>query len=208
MQYFKKLFFIFILLISTFCYADDASSRLVTYLNNLHSLQAKFTQTIVDGRGNQMQQTTGTMAMQRPGKFRWETLQPGQQLLVADGKKIWFYDIALQQVTEQKQQSANQNSPAMLLNGDPDSLVKNFIIRADTAMDSNDTIFKLVSKTKDALFNNVSLQFKEQQLQSMKLIDNFGQITQIHFSDVKTNPSLSSSLFQFTPPRGVDVVKQ
>lgn len=208
MQYLKKSCFVFILFLSTCCCADEASNQLVTLLQNLHSLQAKFTQTIIDGRGNQMQQTTGDMAMQRPGKFRWETQQPSQQLLIADGKKIWFYDVALQQVTEQKQQSSNQSSPAMLLNGDPDKLAKNFIIHKDVSVNNSDIAFKLTSKTKDALFNNVSLQFKAQQLQSMKLTDNFGQITQINFSDVKTNPSLSSSLFQFTPPHGIDVIRQ
>lgn len=206
MQYLKKFLFVVVLLIPTVNYADDATNQLITILSNLHSLQANFNQTIVDGRGNQIQQTTGTMAMERPGKFRWETEQPSQQLLVADGKKIWFYDIALQQVTEQKQQSSQQNSPAMLLNGDPKTLVKKFTISAETKSDSS--LFKLVSKSRDALFNNISLQFKNQQLHAMKLTDNFGQMTQINFTDVNTNPVLQSHLFQFTPPQGVDVVKQ
>jgi outer membrane lipoprotein carrier protein len=43
-------------------------------------------------------------------------------------------------------------------------------------------------------------------LAELDLVDNLAQRTEIRFSNVKVNPTLSDALFTFTPPDGVDVV--
>ncbi len=42
----------------------------------------------------------------------------------------------------------------------------------------------------------------------MELKDGFGQITRLQFEDIKRNPSFNAGTFRFTPPKGVDVIKQ
>jgi outer membrane lipoprotein-sorting protein len=42
----------------------------------------------------------------------------------------------------------------------------------------------------------------------MILSDAFGQTTDLTFSDVERNPKLATDVFQFTPPKGADVVGQ
>ncbi|MGM8887334.1 outer membrane lipoprotein chaperone LolA, partial [Psychrobacter sp. 1U2] len=42
----------------------------------------------------------------------------------------------------------------------------------------------------------------------MVLNDTLGQTTSIKFNGIKLNPSVSSSQFNFTPPKGVDVINQ
>lgn len=200
---FRKYFILFfILFFPALSFADPASQELVQLLGNLQTLQAQFTQTVMDGRGKAIQKTSGQMSMQRPGKFRWQTFSPGKQLLIADGNKIWFYDEGLEQVTVQKQQAVSQNSPAMLLSGSPEQLSEQFIIS------KQGSTFKLVPKNKEGLFRSVQLTFNNQQLVNMKLIDNLGQVTVVQFSQVKSNPALSASLFTFKVPQGVDVVRQ
>jgi outer membrane lipoprotein carrier protein len=39
----------------------------------------------------------------------------------------------------------------------------------------------------------------------MELSDNFGQLTRIYFSDIKTNIPLDDALFKFIAPEGVDI---
>jgi len=41
----------------------------------------------------------------------------------------------------------------------------------------------------------------------MELMDALGQTTVIRFSDVKLNPPLDAALFSFSPPAGVDVIR-
>ena len=56
-----------------------------------------------------------------PGKFRWESApegaEPGAQLLVADGRNLWFMDRDLQQATVRPLDQALPQSPALLLAG-------------------------------------------------------------------------------------------
>ena len=67
------------------------------YLNGLATWSADFTQTIDDGHGKVERSAAGKLYLQKPGKFRWDYTEPSEQLILADGKQIWFYDKDLQQ---------------------------------------------------------------------------------------------------------------
>jgi len=183
-------------------FADQtANANLTKLLENLKTFQANFDQVIQDKRGTAMQESTGKMALQRPGRFRWETLTPNQQLIVADGKTIWVYDKDLQEVTKKKQ-TENAASPGLLLSASVDNLAKHYDV---SSLGKND--FKLAPFKHD-LFKSVELQFDDHgTLTQMIMHDNIGQTTQIQFNHVSTNQSLSSSLFTFRPPKNIDVIQ-
>jgi outer membrane lipoprotein carrier protein len=206
MKLFLKLLFVCLLTVPILTRADTAGEQLARLLDSIHSLQAHFVQTVQDANGNRLQETSGQMILERPGKFRWQVQSPAKQLLIADGDKIWFYDIDLAQVTVQKQQASSKDSPAMLLSSSMQSLAQDFSI---TQLPSPVTgkIFQLTPKIKSDLFQSIVLSFVKEQLFSMKMVDNFGQTTIIDFNQVKTNSTLNPALFRFSPPKGVDVVQ-
>lgn len=183
--------------------ADSSADELIQHLDSLQSYQALFTQSVLDGRGRVIQQSTGLMTIQHPGKFRWETYKPMKQLLIADGKHIWFYDVALQQVTVQNQRAVRDNSPAMLLSGSTAELIQTFHVNK---FDAN--TYQLKPKAKEGLFQAVRLTFSHDQLASMHIVDSLGQKTTIIFSQQQVNPSLDQKLFNFKVPQGVEVVRQ
>lgn len=208
MKIFNKIFiFTLLFLVPVLSNAESASAQLTQILDNITSLKTSFIQTVYSGgKKNILQQTSGVMSLQRPGKFRWQVLRPSEQLLIADGRRVWFYDEGLAQVTVQKQQSENQNSPAMLLSGSSDELIRNFTI---TALSTSNTEqrYKLVPRIKNSLFQAVILDFQHNELHGMRIVDSLGQSTVVMFSHVKTNPTLSAGLFRFVVPKGVDVVE-
>ena len=199
----KRLLITIALMFPVSSYAATASEDLISALTKLHSFKADFVQSVLDGRGSIIQKSSGQMALQRPGKFRWETQKPGQQLVIADGKKVWFYDIDLQQVTVQKQQTTQPNSPALLLNGEPIKLAKDYIITQPA-----NGIYQLKPKQTNSMFNIIELGFQNNNLNIIRLQDSFGQITTVQFKNVDNNPNLPARLFQFVLPKGVDVVRQ
>ncbi|MFX8879596.1 outer-membrane lipoprotein carrier protein LolA, partial [Acinetobacter baumannii] len=80
-------------------WADStAAQKLMQDLSAYQQAQGSFSQNIMDQHGASLQQSSGTFALIRPvagnaaGKFRWQTISPSSQLLIADGQKIWFYD--------------------------------------------------------------------------------------------------------------------
>jgi outer membrane lipoprotein carrier protein len=187
-------------------FAETPADRLTKQLSDLKTMRAQFTQRVVDKKGGTIQESNGQMAMQRPGKFRWDTQSTGQQI-VADGKKIWVYDADLQQVMVQKQDMDSLKSPALLLSGSIASLTKKFKITELKSTESG-VWFELKPTYKDAPFQSVQLHFVKGQLQAMRLADSLGHSSQLTFSRVETNLALPESLFNFRVPKGVDVVDQ
>ena len=80
--------------------AEDAAQRLEAALKKMDSLSAEFKQTLLDEDKNVVQQSRGTLALQRPGKFAWLYIEPFEQRIVGDGNELWVYDVELEQVTE------------------------------------------------------------------------------------------------------------
>jgi len=200
---YQLIFFgLLLLLTSSQVLAEDQLSQL---LNNLQTSRANFTQTVMNSRGQILQQLSGKMVIQRPGRFRWEVTHPNRQLLIADGQQIWFYDIDLQQITIQTQKNADTDSPAALLSDSPRNLTQQFVIHP--LMDVQG--FTLFPKNKNALFQSITLIFEHDRLREMRLADKLDQQTVINFSQVELNPHLPAQTFRFIMPRdkNIDIVK-
>lgn len=179
-----------------------AAKRLNKLLTNTKSMTANFTQTT---KGASSGTFTGSMSVQRPNNFRWETKSPSEQLIVANGNSMWIYDKDLEQATKQNVDSQVGNTPALLLSGDPSQIDKNFKITQPYA---NKNYYVLYPKSGEASFKSLSMSFNGGKPVMMVLNDTLGQTTSIKFSGIKMNPSINSNQFKFTPPKGVDVIEQ
>lgn len=181
-----------------------AIDQLHQFLQNTRTLKAEFSQIVVARNGRKPQQSSGLVAIARPGKLRWEILKPYPQLVVGDGEKVWIYDPELQQVTVRKAGQAIGSSPAALLSGS-NELEKNFSLKEAGEMEGLNWV-EATPKASDSGFEKVRLGFAGSDLKAMELLDSFGQTTHIRFSKIERNPALASGNFKFTAPAGVDVV--
>ena len=111
-----------------------AIDKLKTFIATTHSARANFTQQVLDQNGNQIQNASGIMEFQRPGKFRWTYQKPYEQLIVGDGTKFWLYDSDLNQVTVRKLDTALGSSPAALLSGS-NEIERGFALTEDGSRD-------------------------------------------------------------------------
>lgn len=183
--------------------AASAVDRLKSLIGASSSYQADFHQVVKDEKGAEMQVSDGQVFVQRPGRFRWKSEAPYNQLLVADGRELWRYDEDLEQVTVKKVDARLGNTPALLLSGDLDSLDKVFVVEAH-----GEQGFLLRPKD-DAgnMFESLEIVFVQGKMARMVMKDSLRQTTVIEYRNVKTNVSLVPALFQFTPPAGVDVFR-
>ncbi len=188
--------------------ADDAAAvkRLTVLLDKAQTMSGRFSQLTLDGTGTQLQETSGQLALKRPGLFRWHTDAPQEQLLVSNGKKVWLYDPDLMQVTIQSLDQRMTHTPALLLSGDASKISENFEISFKEAGEVVD--FMLKPKSKDTLFDNLRLSFRRGVINDMQLIDAVGQRTNILFLSVKMNEKLDASQFDFEVPKGADVISE
>jgi outer membrane lipoprotein carrier protein len=178
-----------------------ATSVLDRYLDDLKTLRAEFTQTLVDARGREVESTSGTLVVSRPGKFRWDL---GNQLLVADGKNVWFFDRDLEQVTVKPADAALSATPAMLLSGTTDL---RSAFKVSSAGERDGLEWVLVEPTgAEADFRRALLGFSKGQLQRMIIDDKLGQTATVSFQKVIRNASVKPEEVSFTPPPGADVI--
>lgn len=181
-----------------------AVEQLHQFLHDTRTLRADFAQLVASKGGRKPQQSSGTIAIARPGKLRWEILKPYPQLMVGDGDRFWIYDPELKQVTVKKVSQAIGGTPAALLSGSND-LEKNFDLK-DAGEAEGLAWVEATPKAADSSFEKVRLGFAGSELKAMELLDNFGQTTHVRFSHIERNPALAANLFKFTPPAGADVV--
>ncbi len=183
----------------------DAAADAQAKLNAIRTMSAKFTQ-VVKAQRREISRTTGTMALARPGRFRWDTKSPMPQLVVADGKRLWVYDVDLEQVTVKKQEKGIGGTAGLFLSGYDDTVSRDFEVTA--GKQGNKDYFDMHAKSSKANFQRVKLIFVGSTLNGIELYDQLGQFTQVQLSNIKNNPTLAENLFKFKTPKGVDLVEQ
>ena len=179
------------------------ADRLDEYLSRLDTVSSRFEQRLFDEERNLLERARGALLIDRPGRFRFEYVEP-PQLIVGDGSKIWIYDPELAQVTVRDMDEALDSTPAALLTTEQ-PVAEVFRVEAVDMGDGFDW-FTLSPKADDAPFATIRLAFADDELRRMELVDQFGQTSLIELGAIRRNQSIPAGAFVFTPPAGVDVI--
>ena len=184
---------------------DEIGEQLVNeFVTEVITLQGRFEQSLVDAAGVVVERSSGTLEIERPGRFHWAYAEPYEQQLVADGLNIWSYDVDLAQVTVKAQADALANTPALLLGGSDDALSQ---FRFDGSMvDKGTTWVRMIPVDTKSGFERMELGFTDGQLSRMVFFDNLEQKTLVALYDVTTNEPIDSARFEFTVPDDADLV--
>lgn len=191
-------------LLPALSFAETGSDRLNTFVSTVETLSAHFTQTVTDLDGELLEEAEGEFYLSRPGQFRWDYNDPYPQEIVADGERVWFYDVDLEQITYKEQEQALSETPASLLSGDgmPED---QYDIRDVSTQDGLMWV-ELTPKDAESNYQQLQLGFDDNGLREMLMKDAFDQTTRLVFSAVEKNPDLAAGIFEFEVPQGVDVV--
>lgn len=193
---------------ASICYQSpvlaDGVDDLKQFYQTTQSMRAYFKQTVFDQKGRKVQEVNGNMLLQRPNKFRWDYQKPYEQQIISDGRQVFLFDIDLQQVSVRTVDKVLGTSPAALLAGGP-NVEESFHLSRLVDFEGLQRV-QAKPRQKDSGFQVVIISFNHGKLAEMRLVDAFNQSTHIVFSNVEVNPSLNTSQFLFTVPKGVDVV--
>lgn len=191
-------------------FAGAAEQRLNQFFKQVQSMRADFTQSVISNARSSVDKSQGVLQMQRPGKFHWDYKSPYEQQIVADGKRLWIYDVEMEQVIVKSLDLALGDTPAVLLSGDANITDKFIVTQITENIGGDSSLFwlQLVPKQQEASFEKLLLAFSGSNLQIMELKDAFGQITRLTFSNLEQNPDINPSVFNFVAPPGVDVIDE
>lgn len=191
----------------------DGLQALETFVKTAHTGRAEFTQVVTspprDGQPARSKTSTGTFEFARPSRFRFDYRKPFQQALVADGTTLWLYDADLNQVTARRQQAVLGSTPAALIAAAPDidSLRSHFELKPAPGRDGLQWV-AATPRSKDGQLSSVRIGFRGDELAVLEILDSFGQQSVMRFDKLQLNVPIPAGTFQFTPPKGADVLRQ
>jgi outer membrane lipoprotein carrier protein len=174
------------------------------FVNNVRTMSGRFEQALVDADDIVVEESSGTLVIQRPGRFRWTYAEPYEQMLIADGLNVWSYDVDLAQVTVKAQSDVLGSTPAALLGGSAQALQEFEFIGSEE--DRGTTWVQLRPVDREGSFSKIELGFTDGKLSRMIFSDNLDQSTLIALFDLEFNAEIEAETFEFSPPAGADVV--
>jgi outer membrane lipoprotein carrier protein len=177
---------------------DELSQR----LQLTEGFSADFTQQVVSPEGDTIMEGEGNVEIARPSLFRWTTTFPDENILVSDGKSLWYYSPFIEQVSIYWQEQATEQTPFVLLTRNRASDWDNYnvaqkgdtFVLTPTAVDSNQGEFKLVIDNHGAV-------------QGFSVIEQDGQTSQFTFNNIDLNKPAAEH-FTFDIPQGVEIDDQ
>ena len=182
----------------------DAVDLLRDFVRDAKSGQASFTQTVTSPDGAKTKTSSGSFEFSRPNRFRFEYRKPFEQTIVGDGRQVWLYDADLNQVTVRPMSEALGATPAALLAGT--ALERDFELKAEPSAQGLEWV-QAQPKKKDGSFQALRVGFAGRQLAALEIVDSFGQRSLLRFADLRTIAAPSAQAFEFTPPKGAEVLR-
>jgi outer membrane lipoprotein carrier protein len=215
----KRFFIIFFVMVVTLGSSESLFSRsLDSILENIQQTyentkdyKAEFRQTSFIKSIEEEQQSKGRVYMKKPGRMRWEYLEPEKQLIVLDSKILWIYTQETNQVIKNNfVEHFDSKTPYLFLLGMGKIKEEFDVTRMEEKEDSGKKIvLELKPKEEQPGLRKLVLKVhpKSFQVEGTSIFDDFGNITSFDFYDIQLNSTIPGSLFQFEVPEGAEVVE-
>lgn len=184
--------------------AEEARAMVEDYFGGLDTLAGDFSQEVTDPEGRVVEEAHGRVYLSLPDRFRWDYTDPYEQVIVADGRRVWLYDVELEQVTVRDQDETAKDSPMLVLTDT--ALMDEFFETQELGRRDGQEWLRMLPKDEESQFQSVDVAVDAEGLRCMIFRDRFGQVTELKFSNLERNADLEEDKFQFTPPEGVDVI--
>lgn len=190
---------------AAFAHANDALSTFKQFIAQQSFLSGQFIQNYSQsGKAGRAQ--SGNFALSRPNSFRWEMTKPFNQLLISNGQTLTLWDADLNQATQRSAKGLLENTPAALLLGNAE-VFNQFTFANAGEKDGLDWL-TATPKNKDGQFAKIEIAFSGKAPAKLVITDAFGGVSSVTLSSLELGKTPAPSSFQFTLPKGADLIKQ
>ena len=171
------------------------------HYNKIRTLQLKFTETYTSKGRNR--NDSGVLYLRKPGKMRWE--YASGQLFVSDGKFIYSYYPEEHRAEKMSMKETDDlRAPLAFLLGEVD-FDRDFG-RYETKAQDGGALIKALPKSDKFPYTEVTfLTAADFTIRRLEVRLQTNDLIVFTFEGEKQNPLLTDALFQFTPPKGVEL---
>ena len=208
------------------------SRQLASLLANQLNFTADFTQQSFNSEDVVVDRSSGHIVLSRPFNLRWETKVPFAQTIIINGDRYLQYDSDIDQLIISSLGSQDTAIPSLLLSADA-SAIESFFTVSRVALNSvvdrdhqgdidnvnidkinisdelsslNNHSYVLTPLDKSSLIADLRINFHQQLITSIVILDDFGSRSQFDFNNITASKALDRALFELDPPANTDII--
>jgi len=191
---------------------EDIAQKLQSSYENTKDLKSDFVQEAYIKSVRKTQREDGSVYFKNPKSMLWEYTKPKGKKLVINSQMAWLYLPAEKVAYRQKSESIFQSKFLINFFAGTGKLKDDFIIKyaEPKATDKEDNYLLVLSpKEKTAACNSVRMTVDRNNSYILQISfdDIMGNSTTLKFSNIAINTGLEQKMFQFRPPKGVEVLE-
>jgi outer membrane lipoprotein carrier protein len=192
---------------------EEVARRLQDAYEKTTSMSANFRQVTSVRSSPREKHGSGTLVIQKPGRMRWDYQEPAQQVLVADGETVsMYYAQAEQMMVIPAREYLQSDVTYAFFTGQGDILRDFEPLPAEKILTQGAAahVIKLVPRKDHPQVQELRLWVSPESflIERLRVLDHFGTVTDLFFSQIKIDVDLPAALFTFTPPAGTEIIRQ
>src|SRR6266568_4826383 len=174
-----------------------------SYYERTKDLEARFVQTFTYASFGRSQTSRGTLRVKKPGKLRWDYLEPTPKTIVVNGPRLVQYEPDANQAYVDEHFDATALSAAVTFLLGKGRLEKEFAL-SSTAPGR----LVLTPRQADGRVREVVLTVGEGgQVTATRVVDGSGNVNELKFEGLERNVGLKDDVFVLDLPKDVHRVK-
>ena len=188
--------------------AEEVAASVQARYDKIRDFSATFVQQYESGVLKRKLTERGTVEVKKPGKMRWDYTDPEKKLFVSDGARIYLWVPADNQVTHSPVPKQDEATTAVLFLVGKGNLTRDFDIRFAEGAPEGTYKLRLDPKLPERDYDWLELVVDRQtyQIRSLTAADRQGGQSTFQFTNLKENIGLADRRFNFTIPKGADVI--
>ena len=189
--------------------AGAVVARVQEWLDGTRDMEAGFQQTMTSGALGAGVVESGRMYLQRPGRMRWDYLEPEKKVALIHGDSTRLYLEEDGQLWEGRLESGSLLA-MLLADAQPiETLFEAELL--DTPVRSETAAYRLqlLPRADPESFREIVLTLRPPRfaIDAVEVLDAAGNRMQYRFFDLKRNRGLPKSAFHFEPPPGTEIIR-
>ena len=194
----------------------EITTRLQQTYEATVSFTARFNQKTVLGFNQRAREGQGTVSIEKSGRMRWDYAEPETQVLVCDGQIFAMYVAREKQMIVGDARNYLESDITYAFLSGTGKLERDFVVEAMAATTTGGEVDKQVYHLKltpkkahpQVNFLEIWVNSKTYLVDRLQLVDHFGSVTDLVFSDIRINQAMPADFFSFTPPAGTEIIEQ
>ncbi|HEB75577.1 MAG TPA: outer membrane lipoprotein carrier protein LolA [Nitrospirae bacterium] len=181
-----------------------APARLKEAYKGLKTLEGRFVQVSYIKDLGKEETFKGVFYLKVPDRMKWIYTEGSSDEVYLNGKEMVVYQPSEEQAFISEVGGYGLGSTPLSILLGLEELERNFHLKA------GDGRILLRPKAARSLVDSVELVLSEEgfPVRRIRLLDSYGNSTELFLSDVKRNAAVEDSLFTFTPPPGTAVIRR